>query len=120
MTRGKEIPEAIRNQIVGMRRVGTEFPEIGRKELEEVGWIGWGPKTWPSNSPDLNPIENVWHIVKTDIRKMDPQPRTKQQLIEALLKAWKNLYMEKINKLCDSMPRRMRLVVQAEGGAIGF
>ena len=30
-----------------------------RVQLEEDDWIGWGPGTWPANSPDSNPIENL-------------------------------------------------------------
>ncbi|KAG0714034.1 Transposable element Tcb2 transposase [Chionoecetes opilio] len=28
-------------------------------------------KDWPGNSPDLNPIENLWHMVKKDLQGKD-------------------------------------------------
>src|SRR5438552_1227095 len=52
-----------------------------RKQLEQMGWIGWRPGTWLSNSPDLNPIENLWHVLRSNIRKRKRQPRTKKELI---------------------------------------
>jgi transposase len=87
-----------------------------RKELEKVGWIGWGPGTWPSNSPDLNPIENLWHILRSNIRKRKRQPRNKKELIDALQEEWKKLDIQIVNNLIDSMPRRMQAVLDAEGG----
>jgi hypothetical protein len=41
-----------------------------------MGGIGWGPGTWPSSSPDLNPIKNLWHILRGNIRKRKRQPQT--------------------------------------------
>jgi len=91
-----------------------------RKQLQEVGWEGWGPGTWPSNSPDLNPIENVWHILKSQIRKRPIQPKNKQQLIDAVLGEWEKIPIEMINNLVDSMERRLRAVIKAKGGATGY
>jgi transposase len=59
-----------------------------RRQLEEHGWEGFGPGTWPSCSPDLNLIENVWHMLKCAVRKRDPPPRTEKELEEALLEEW--------------------------------
>ena len=28
---------------------------------------------WPANSPDLNPIENLWHLVKRNAEKRMPK-----------------------------------------------
>ena len=55
-----------------------------KEQLKEFGWEGWGPGTWPSNSSDLNPIENVWHMLKVAIRKRLWQPQTEADLIEAV------------------------------------
>lgn len=91
-----------------------------RKELEQMGWIGWGPGTWPSNSPDLNPIENLWHVLKSNIRKRKRQPRNRKELIEALKEEWKKLDMGIVNNLIRSMPNRLRAVIAAGGGPIGY
>ena len=41
---------------------------------------------WPGNSSDLNPIENLWAIVKNRMRKMDCT--TKEKMISAVIQVW--------------------------------
>jgi len=86
-----------------------------RAQYMEDGWIGWGPGVWPSSSPDLNPIENLWHILRSKVRKRIPVPLKKEELGIALQEEWAKLDMSIVNKLCDSMPRRMQAVIDAKG-----
>jgi transposase len=68
---------------------------------------------WPAWSPDLNPIEELWHDLKQ--RVYARHPRTTEQL-EALIKEeWDNTDLEFIRHICLSMPRRLQLVI-ANGG----
>jgi hypothetical protein len=75
--------------------------------LEEDKWIGWGLGSWPSSSSDLNPIENLWHILCSNIHKRRVQPRNEEDLTQALMDEQEKLDMEVVNKLCLSMPRRL-------------
>ena len=68
---------------------------------------------WPSGSPDLNPIENLWGIMKKDVE--DYQPKTKDDLIETIFRTWESITQETINNLINSMTTRLREVVTENG-----
>jgi DDE superfamily endonuclease len=79
-----------------------------------------GTRIWPSSSPDLNPIENLWHILCSNIRKRRVQPRNKEALIDALQEEWGKIDIEKVRNLCLSMPRRLQAVIDANGGSTKY
>jgi len=71
---------------------------------------------WPGNSPDLNPIENLWAIIKRKIMKENIT--TKQQLIAAVIRHWyrNTTLIATLENLITSMPRRIKAVIAAKGG----
>ena len=68
---------------------------------------------WPSYSPDLNPIENLWFLV--DRMAKARSCNTALDLFEALEAAWKAVPLDYLQKLIDSMPRRVQAVIKAKG-----
>ena len=72
--------------------------------------------TWPAQSPDLNPIENLWAEVKKSIRAYKKPPSNLSVLDRYVKKAWQKIPKCTIENLIDSMPRRIQAVIAAKGG----
>lgn len=68
---------------------------------------------WPPQSPDLNPIENLWTDVKFTVSKA--KPRNVQQLWEEVQSAWLSIPVERCQRLVNSMPRRCKSVLENKG-----
>ncbi len=69
---------------------------------------------WPSMSPDLNPIEHIWGILKRQVEHHSPS--SIQSLKEVILEEWKNIDLAKCRQLVHSMPRRLGAVIKNHGG----
>ena len=73
---------------------------------------------WPGNSPDLNPIENVWGLMKKEISRENPT--NLDEIKKICLRVWKRLTPEYLTSLFASMPRRMQLCIEANGGSTKY
>jgi transposase len=72
---------------------------------------------WPAQSPDLNPIENVWLVLKRNVQDLY-HPRLVPEMHEALTQAWADFPSHILENLINSMPERMADVIKAEGGSV--
>ncbi len=68
---------------------------------------------WPANSPDLNPIENLWGIVKRKMR--DTRPNNADELKATVKETWASIPPQQCHKLITSMLRRIEAVIKAKG-----
>jgi transposase len=67
----------------------------------------------PPQSPDINPIGNLWSLLETKIRKCKCLSR--QMLIENLKKEWDKTGQEVTANLVNSMPRRLQAIIDGKG-----
>ena len=75
---------------------------------------------WPSQSPDLSPIENLWHIVKLRLQQRPKFPSSLDSLVEAIKEEWRAIPLETLRKLADSMPSRCAKIIAVRGGSIKY
>ena len=73
---------------------------------------------WPSQSPDLNPIENVWAEMKKHVRAKRPTNLT--QLHQLCQEEWAKIHPTYCGKLVEGYPKRLPQVKQFKGNATKY
>lgn len=75
----------------------------------------------PPESPDLNPIEDLWHELKFFLESK-VKPRNKQELVDGIKKFWtKKVTLEKCAKYIDHvLHKAIPAVVEAQGAATKY
>ena len=74
--------------------------------------------SWLSQSPDLNPMENVWAVLKANIG--NHKLTSRKDLIKIIKKEWKVLDNVFAKNLVVSMKNRISLIISNEGDHILF
>lgn len=78
----------------------------------------WKILEWPSQSPDLNPIEHMFHILKT--KMADTCPANKAELKRVTIDAWNSINESTCKTLVHSMQRRLTAVIANKGYATKY
>lgn len=68
---------------------------------------------WPSQSPDLNPIEHLWEHVDRQMKGI--KPTNLNDLFNKIKEIWESIPIDVCIKLIDSMPRRCQAVIDSKG-----
>lgn len=82
---------------------------------ERKDQLGIRTLRWPSRSPDMNPIEHAWDLMKRSIQRSENPPQNAAELRQAVSAAWQRLPQQIINRLVLSMPRRVTSLLHAQG-----
>ena len=78
----------------------------------------WVKGTWPGNSPDLSPIENLWALVKNKVNDLE-SATNENTLIKNVTQAWSQISPDVLEALMSGMPKRIKKCIQLKGGYIG-
>ncbi len=92
---------------------------VTKLKSSQTGFLNMTMSSLYSNgpqSPDLNPIEQLWDVVEREIRIMDVQPTNLQQPSDAFMSIWTKISEECLQHLVESMPRRIKAGLMAKGG----
>ena len=73
---------------------------------------------WPSQSPDLNPVEYLWDHLKSEVRKFNLT--SKKNLEAKVMEIWKNISPDVCKRLDDTMNSRVNCVLRAKGKHIPY
>lgn len=75
---------------------------------------------WPASSPDMNIIEHVWAILKSNVKARVIHPKNMDELWEAIQEEWYAIPLQQIQNLYSSLPCWLEALHKAKGGFTPF
>ena len=76
--------------------------------------------SWPASSPDINPLENLWAILKRELYTGGRQYKSKADLWAAIQRETKKIKPHTIKALTDSMDSRLVKIIELKGNHINM
>lgn len=73
----------------------------------------------PAESPDANPIENLWHEMKEFIRR-EVKPRNKEELVDGIERFWGTVDVVKCRKYIRHLRKVLPKIIEVDGAATGY
>ena len=73
----------------------------------------------PAESPDCNPIENLWHELKEYMRR-EIKPRNKQELVAGINQFWATVDTRKCCRYIEHLKKVLPKVIEKCGEATGY
>jgi hypothetical protein len=78
--------------------VGIHKSQINRAQGTRQGFVYMDH---PPYSPDLNPIENIWSVLKRRLAQLPRKPTNKDELFTVLQQLWGDIGQDRINACVD-------------------
>lgn len=115
----KKKNRAFRSKIIFMHdNAPSHAAKNTSASLAAMGIKGDKLMVWPPCSPDLNPIENLWSIIKRSVYDGGRQFTSKQQLWKGILSSCETIKADTIQKLTNSMDERVQKLLSNKGSYV--
>ena len=73
---------------------------------------------WPSQSPDLDTIKNLWYDLKIAVHQWNLS--NLKELEQFCLEEWAKISVARCAKLIETCPKRLAAVISAKGGSTKY
>jgi hypothetical protein len=75
----------------------------------------FGVLSWPAQSSDLNPIENLWAILEKRLNQYDAPPKGIFELWSRVEETFPSIIVDDCKRIIESMPKQIATVLKSKG-----